>query len=318
MGEPSTEVQPGGPVRTVDAGGVDEERMRRGLRETVDALEEAGIAHVIMGGLAVAALARPRWTHDIDVFVRPDDAQAVLDVLAEHGYETERTDPLWLFKARKRDVVVDVIFRSQGNIYLDEEMEARAVETTFRGERIRTAPPEDLIVIKASAHNEEGGYHWFDALALLVRPDLDWDYLLRRSRRAVRRVLSLLIYAESSDIAVPRWVIRRLFAEAELDGRVEDGELVGATERRSPRPAPSPAAEGEELGDRIRQDPRVNDLDIHASIHGGTVLLTGEVATEERRRLVGQVAEEVARGREIDNRTTVRRITESTAVEEVS
>lgn len=305
-----TPVTPGGPVRTVDAGGVDEPTFLSILRESLDALEEAGVPHLLMGGLAVAALGRPRWTHDIDLFVRPDDAQRALAVLRERGFRTEETDPLWLFKAIRDDVVVDIIFRSEGQIYLDDEMLERAVETTFRGERVRTIPPEDLILIKASAHKEEGGYHWFDALALLSRPGIDWDYLVRRARRGVRRILSLLIYAQSSDIAIPRAVVHQLIERADL---VSDDEGTGPASpaRRSTHP------EAEELREQLEHDPRVGDLDVQLSVHGDTVLVTGEVATEERCRLVGQVLEELAPGLRVDNRTTVRRIREPTSAEEV-
>ena len=43
--------------------------------------------------------------------------------------------------------------------------------------------------------------------------DLDWNYLLRRARKAPRRVLSLLVYAHSLDMAVPNYVVRTLFQE---------------------------------------------------------------------------------------------------------
>jgi hypothetical protein len=40
----------------------------------------------------------------------------------------------------------------------------------------------------------------------------DWPYLLERARLAPRRVLALLIYAESDDIEVPRDAIDDLLA----------------------------------------------------------------------------------------------------------
>lgn len=207
----SWSVEAGGPVRTVDAGGADIDTFRGVLRESVDLLETAGIPHVIMGGLAVAALARPRWTHDIDVFLRPDDAIRALELLEQHGFLTEQSDPLWLFKAVKDDVLVDLIFRSSGDIYFDDSMQQRSVDVTFQGQSIRVIPPEDLLVLKVCAHREEGGYHWWDALALVASAQIDWDYLVDRSRPAVRRVLSLLLYADGSDIAVPRWAIETLW-----------------------------------------------------------------------------------------------------------
>ncbi|MFS8606432.1 MAG: nucleotidyltransferase [Gammaproteobacteria bacterium] len=166
-----------------------------------------------MGGIASTGLGRPRWTHDIDVFVRPSGADAALDALADASFETERTDPAWLFKAFKQSVMVDVIFHSTGGFYLDDEMLARSVERQFLGHRLRLIAPEDLLVIKAAVHDERGPRHWHDALGVIGVNDLDWDYLLRRARRAPRRVLSLLVYAHSLDINVPNYVVRELYRQ---------------------------------------------------------------------------------------------------------
>src|SRR5687768_5078347 len=105
---------------------VEEEVFLRVLRETAEALAGARLPHVFMGGLASAALGRPRWTHDIDVFVRPEDNRRALDVLESVGFTTQETDAAWLYKALKDDVLVDVIFRSAGSVVLDKEMVTRA------------------------------------------------------------------------------------------------------------------------------------------------------------------------------------------------
>jgi hypothetical protein len=47
-------------------------------------------------------------------------------------------------------------------------------------------------------------------LAIIAGHELDWDYLLMRARRGPRRVLSLLLYAQSTDLAVPDPVVRQL------------------------------------------------------------------------------------------------------------
>jgi predicted nucleotidyltransferase len=167
----------------------------------------------VLGGLASSLVGRPRWTHDIDLLVRADDARAVLDAFRAGGFDTEETDPVWLFKAFKRDVMVDIIFMITGGIYLDRDMEEHAMEREYEGVRIRIPSAEDQVVIKAIVHREETSRHWFDALAILGRADLNWDYLLRRARVGARRVLALLIYAQSSDILVPPWAIRRLYQE---------------------------------------------------------------------------------------------------------
>jgi hypothetical protein len=183
------------------------------LGEVVAALEGAGIEYVLMGGIASTGLGRPRWTHDIDVFVRPTGADPALEALAAAGFDTERTDPTWLFKGFKYGVLVDVIFRSTGGFYLDDEMSARSVVREFMGHRVRLIAPEDLLVIKAAVHDEQGPRHWHDALGVIGVNGLDWDYLLRRARQAPRRVLSLLVYAHSLDMAVPNHVVRELYRE---------------------------------------------------------------------------------------------------------
>ena len=194
----------------------------RVLREAVAAVERSGYPFLVLGGLASSLVGRPRWTHDIDFLVRPDDARDVLEALRGAGFSTEETDPVWIYKAFKHDVMVDVIFMVMGGIYLDDEMRAHSIEREYPipsggGQggslRLRIPSPEDQIVIKAIVHREETSRHWFDSLAILGRAELDWEYLLHRGRVGARRLLALLIYAQSADILVPTWVIRRLYEE---------------------------------------------------------------------------------------------------------
>ena len=189
-----------------------DEQIQRTLAEAVSVLRQAGIEFVLIGGMSTAAFARPRVTDDIDVFVRPDAAQRALQVLAGAGFRTEETDPHWIYKAFKHGVLVDVIFRSTGDLYLDDEMLRRADEQEYRGVRVPLVSPEDLLVIKAVAADEENPHHWHDALSVIARCQLDWPYLIRRARQAgPRRILSLLLYGESNDLAVPAEVIEELF-----------------------------------------------------------------------------------------------------------
>ena len=185
----------------------------RVLREAVEAVDRAGYAFLVLGGLASSLVGRPRWTHDIDFLVRPDDARDVLEALRGAGFTTEETDPIWIYKAFKDDVMVDVIFMVMGGIYLDDEMQSRSIERDYQDLRLKIPSPEDQIVIKAIVHREETSRHWFDALAILGRAQLDWTYLTRRGRVGARRLLALLVYAQSADILVPTWVIRRLYEE---------------------------------------------------------------------------------------------------------
>jgi predicted nucleotidyltransferase len=189
-----------------------EDAIRQTLGEVISVLQEAGIAFLLIGGMSAATFARPRMTDDIDVFVRPDAAKRALEALAATGFDTKEKDPYWLYKAWKHGVLVDVIFRSSGDLYLDDEMLARGSEREYMGVTAPLVSPEDLLVIKALAAAEHSPHHWYDALAVIGRCELDWDYVLSRARLAgPRRLLSLLLYAESTDLAVPAEIIEELF-----------------------------------------------------------------------------------------------------------
>jgi predicted nucleotidyltransferase len=207
--------RPGAAVHEGSTGGID--ALTEVLSEAVQAFEKEAIDYVLIGGQASALLGRPRCSSDVDLFVTPEDAPMALDALARIGFQTERINPHWLFKAFRRDVLVDLLFKARGEIYLDEEMLRRSTIRRFRGTQVRVVPPEDLIVMKAIVHDEETPRHWGDALAILPVNDLDWDYFLIRAQRAPRRMLSFLCYASSVDLAVPKDVMRRL-GETVFDG----------------------------------------------------------------------------------------------------
>jgi hypothetical protein len=142
--------------------------------------------------------------------VKPEDALRSLCALREVGFTTERTNPNWLYKAFRDDVLVDLLFKVKGDIYLDDEMLARAPRRELQGQPLRVVPPEDLVVMKALVHDEDTPRHWFDALALIAAGPLDWAYLLRQSRKGPRRMLALLAYASSVGLSIPLEVIRQL------------------------------------------------------------------------------------------------------------
>lgn len=182
------------------------------LREVVTSLQGTDLPYLLMGGIGTAVMARPRFTDDIDLFVTPEAAPLVLEALKAGGFETELTDPRWLYKAFKHGVLVDVIFRSVGDVYVDDEMLRRAQLRDFKGVRIPVIAPEDLLVIKAVAASEHVSRHWYDALAIIATCRLDWDYVVDRALAAgPRRVLSLLVFAESNDHVVPIAPMRSLW-----------------------------------------------------------------------------------------------------------
>jgi hypothetical protein len=185
--------------------------------------------------------------------------------------------------------MVDLIFEVSSDaadpIDFDEGMRARVREVTFEGVRIPVLSPEDLVVIKAVVHKEHRARHWFDALGLIRAGGLDWEYLLRRARqRDSRRVLSLLLYAQSDGLEVPDRVVRALWAC--LDAPCDDYLMA-------------------QVQERLAYDQRTAELEIDVRLEDGTVVLAGMVATPERKAALQEVVADVLPGRPVENLITV-------------
>lgn len=310
------------------------DRFNRVLGDTVEAMEEGGIRYLFIGGIASGGLGRPRSTQDIDLFVMPEEAELAVRALAKKGFRTEKTDPSWLYKGFKENILVDVIFKSKGEIYLDTEMYNRQITAEFHGKKLKLVAPEDLLIIKAAAHSELTPGHWHDATALVSHASLDWDYLIRRARRAPRRVLSLLLYAQSNDLWVPNSVVHELYDVIFGDQRrptshpsMQHSQFLNSS--TSARVIPHPASPGQalqsagqgaygaaHLRECLAEDPRTNELDIEIEQSGGSILLRGEVPLAERREAVEVIARECFPNARIENQIRVIRVSESRGAEE--
>jgi predicted nucleotidyltransferase len=195
------------------------DQAERLIAEAAEILEREGVRYVLIGGIASSVHGRPRSTDDVDFLVDPVDARRALAALGDAGFETEETNPHWIYKAFRDGMTVDLMFNVHGNIYVDDEMLEHAAESTFAGRSVQVAAPEDVVVIKALAHDEPSWRHWHDALAIIAAQQLDWDYVVLRARHGAHRVLSLLVYAQSNDLIVPAAPIRMLFRQI-YDGAV--------------------------------------------------------------------------------------------------
>ncbi|MEW6055059.1 MAG: nucleotidyltransferase [Bdellovibrionota bacterium] len=315
------------------------ERFNRTLFAALDSLEERKIGYALIGGVASSGLGRPRSTHDIDIFVRPEDAGAALEALEKKGFRTEKTDFNWLFKGFREEILVDIIFRSRGDIYFDTEMHQRARPVEYHGREVRTVSPEDLIIIKCAVHDEIGPHHWHDALAILSHATLDWDYLLKRARRAPRRLLALLFYAQSNDIWVPNKIIFELFKTIFGDSTFSSSTSFGPTSISSKdtqvkaAPEPQPARINTEqhasrkqpttyvvgkVKDALTQDARTGQQDLKIMVEGNHLLIRGEAQTEEQRRAIEEVVHENAPQYEIDNKVTISKLSAPEGEEDVA
>ena len=184
------------------------------LGDAVRAIEETGVPYLVFGSIAATSFGRPGPTEDVDFLVGRPDATTALDALSRAGFETTIDNPNWLYKASRDGVDIDLIFLVKGELHLDEEMLQRAVVRPFAGRHLRMVSAEDSLVIEAVSNDAQVPEHWENAVAILAGNRIDWAYLLRRAKFAPKRILSLLIYGQSSDLAVPDHIIRRLYADA--------------------------------------------------------------------------------------------------------
>ena len=292
-------------VTTFDRREVPHEVYLRILDDGLGAARSARIPFALIGGIASTALGRHRYGQDIDIFVEPGDARALLEALAKAGFVTQETNPKWLFKAVKEGVLIDVIFDAWGGIRFDGDRQARVREVEFEGRRVPVVGPEDLLVMKANLFEEHKPRHWFDALAL-IKPDLDWPYVVRRSRPIARQVLSLLLFGQHRGLPVPDTVIKELF-----------DSVYGGAEARPSREGERERQLAAQVHERLAADIRVNQPELEVSVHHGRVVVTGIVATPERQREVSQVLTEMLGPGVAENRTRVLPIREGGTAEKV-
>jgi predicted nucleotidyltransferase len=188
----------------------DEETFGLVLGRAVGALERQSVSYAVFGSLVSDLYGRPAPSGDIDLLVRPGDADTAMDALEAEGFTTDRLDPSWIYKACMQGVLVDVIFRVKGDIYLDDEVMEHTRVVDLFGHAVRVISPEDAAVIEAVSNEAQSPDHWYNAVGIVARTDMDWDYLMRRARHAARRVLSLLVYCDSTDVPIPSRVITAL------------------------------------------------------------------------------------------------------------
>jgi predicted nucleotidyltransferase len=158
------------------------ERIEQTLKRTVGALRDADVPFVLAGSLASWARGGPPTRHDLDLIVKPEDAERALDALVDHGMRAERPVEEWLLKAWDGDVLVDLIFSPRGLEVSDELLE-RSDDLHILGTTIPVLALEDLLASKLTALDE----HRLDLAPILqiaraVREQIDWDELRRRTR----------------------------------------------------------------------------------------------------------------------------------------
>ena len=145
------------------------------------ALREAGVDHMLGGGLAIWARGGPPTDHDVDFFLREADADRALDVLTEAGFRTEKPPEHWLYKAWDEDNLVDLVFHPAGGPIGDEHF-ARATALEVSAHRTLVASIDDVLVTKLLAISEQDpDYRAVLEIARAVREQVSWSSVARRT-----------------------------------------------------------------------------------------------------------------------------------------
>ena len=154
------------------------------LKKAVAALRDAEVPFLLGGGLAAWARGGPETEHDLDLMVRPDDAERAVEALAEAGFRVEDPPEEWLYKAWDGDVLVDIIFEPSGGP-VDDAMFERAEELEVHAVSMRVMALEDVMVTKLlSLREHELDYEPVLEIARALREQIDWDEVWRRTNQS--------------------------------------------------------------------------------------------------------------------------------------
>jgi Uncharacterised nucleotidyltransferase len=151
------------------------------LKASVAALRDAHIPFVLGGSLAAWARGGPEPQHDLDLMVKPGDADAALRALTESGMRAERPPEEWLYKAWHGQVMIDLIFQPSG-LEMNDEVFARADTIPVLSVATPVMALEDVLTTKLFALDEHSlDYTHLVAIARAVREQVDWAALRART-----------------------------------------------------------------------------------------------------------------------------------------
>src|SRR6266540_4603376 len=130
------------------------DRLVETARKAAAALRDADVPAALGGGLAAWARGGPKTEHDIDFFVKPEDAERALAALGEAGLRPEVPLEDWLLKAYDGDLLVDLIFNPASGP-VDDRLLARGEEREVGAVQMLVASLDDVMVTKLLALSEQ-------------------------------------------------------------------------------------------------------------------------------------------------------------------
>ena len=132
-------------------------KLQADLKEFIELLNSHGVEYIIVGGHAVAFHGHPRFTGDIDFFVRitPENAQRLLAVLGDFGFggvgitERDLLEPKRIVQLGHPPNRIDLLTSISG-VYFDSAWESR-IESTMDDQPVMIIGWNDLLRNKKAA-----------------------------------------------------------------------------------------------------------------------------------------------------------------------
>jgi Uncharacterised nucleotidyltransferase len=151
------------------------------LKRSVAALEEQEVPYLLGGGLGCWARGGPPSSNDIDLMLKPEDAERAQEALAAAGMRPETPPEQWLRKAWDGEILIDLIYEPSG-MRIDDEVIARGEVLSLMAMQVRVMDLDDILVTKLMALDEHSAdYRDLILIGRSLREQIDWPKLRRRT-----------------------------------------------------------------------------------------------------------------------------------------
>jgi hypothetical protein len=151
------------------------------MKVAAAALRDAEVPYLLGGGLAAWARGGPPTEHDVDFFVREEDAERALAALEAAGMRPEHPPENWLLKAWSGQTLVDLIFHPAGG-KIDDGYFERGEMIEVASQRMPVASLADVMTTKLLALTEqEPDLSSVLELARSLREQVDWELVRART-----------------------------------------------------------------------------------------------------------------------------------------
>jgi hypothetical protein len=152
------------------------------MKASAGILQQAEIPFVLGGGLSAWARGGPKSEHDVDLLLRPQDAEQALSAFEAAGWTTERPPEGWLYKTwHENGALVGLIFNPASGPITDAIIE-RAPIAEVMALRVNVSTLEDVMTAKLLAITEqEPDYSAVLEWARALREQIDWDTVRQRT-----------------------------------------------------------------------------------------------------------------------------------------